>query len=107
MDISLVSTILEATSFAFLLVCLMFCPVICPEPQVQGMEWVCTPCILYLAAGICSIAGCIMMGFVNVQNFSYGWSYRLCFASGIYVVIQVVLPLIVFGDKSSSSCDRS
>ncbi|XP_069119214.1 uncharacterized protein [Argopecten irradians] len=38
-----------------------------------------------------SAVGCGKMKSIDVKEFSYGWSYNMCLASGIYVIILPVL----------------
>lgn len=88
---------LQATAFCIhLMVCVTILWLVCcsgDDDDEVGWCGCCAGCfvMLYPAAGIFSIIGCGMMATIDIQEFSYGWSYILCMVSGVYVVIQVSL----------------
>ncbi|XP_060070877.1 uncharacterized protein LOC132550806 [Ylistrum balloti] len=85
---------LQASS---LTIYLMFWTILCCIGKDKDEEFDCYKLyggcfiLLYPIAGILSIAGCVVMGNIDVSEFSFGWSYILCLTSGIYVIMPVVV----------------
>ncbi|XP_021341637.1 uncharacterized protein LOC110442380 [Mizuhopecten yessoensis] len=92
---------LQATSFAIhLLVCLTSIWLMCcsgddddDDDDDVGCCLCCAGCsiMMYPAAGLFSIIGCGVMSTIDVPEFSYGYSFGLCLASGVYVMLQAIL----------------
>ncbi|OWF35902.1 hypothetical protein KP79_PYT09725 [Mizuhopecten yessoensis] len=88
---------LQATSFAIhLLIYLTSIWLMCcsgEDADDVGCCLCCAGCsiMMYPAAGLFSIIGCGVMSTIDVPEFSYGYSFGLCLASGVYVMLQAIL----------------
>ncbi|XP_021341618.1 uncharacterized protein LOC110442370 isoform X2 [Mizuhopecten yessoensis] len=96
-DISSAALGLQATSFAIhLLIYLTSIWLMCcsgEDADDVGCCLCCAGCsiMMYPAAGLLSIVGCGAMSTIDVPEFSYGYSFGLCLASGVYVMLQTIL----------------
>ncbi|XP_033733498.1 uncharacterized protein LOC117322670 [Pecten maximus] len=82
--------VLEAVSFVihFLVSVAMVCLVCCTECDGGGATgWFGLSLVLFPVAGILSLVGCTKMSDIDISDYTYGSSYNLCLASGIYVMI--------------------